>query len=463
MPEEKELIKKRGSYKGQLTIFANYLNTLDAASLGQTEVNELQLRFNRMESLYGKYDEVQLSIECNADSLDAQTLERAEFESLYYKTLAQAQKILSDCDKPDPCSSHLSSRPSTHKLVKLPMIQLPKFSGSYDNWLEFHDTFTSLIHSNDEIDNINKYHYLRASLEGSALIVIQSIEFSAANYEVAWKLLCDRFDNKRILIQNHVSALFNIQPISKESSVNLKRLIDQINKNLRALESLGEPTKHWDTLLIHIMTHKLDAKTYREWEEHKGNLVTNTRVTFDIFINFIKARSDLIETLEMSSSTVSHNVHAFLKPNSKLKALVSVRDPNNHNNKPVTRSPHRCPKCSGDHKLNSCPEFLALTNEMRLQLLPSYKICFNCFDSGHYANRCKKLGCKICHRKHNTLVHITGHKSKSLSTNCMSPRAESNKTCGHPDPHDSTATLSLAASVAASSRERPLIFCYQRR
>lgn len=275
MTEGKELIKKRGSIKGRLTAFASYLKTINVSKITAAEARELQLRLGKIESLYELYDEVQLAIECNSENMELQVEERTDFEKQYYKSCAYAQEVLDNCRKERDLlekESNASRSRSNHGLVKLPTIQLPKFGGSYERWLEFRDTFSSLIHDNDDIDEINKFHYLRASLEGSAAVVIQSIEFSANNYAVAWKLLCERFDNKRLLIQNHVSALFNIEPITKESSVTLKRVIDQISKNLRALESLGEPVSHWDTLVIYIVTHKLDAKTYREWEECKGQL-----------------------------------------------------------------------------------------------------------------------------------------------------------------------------------------------
>ena len=70
---------------------------------------------------------------------------------------------------------------SNIKCVKPPTIQLPKFSECYTNWLEFRDTFESLIHCNDEINNINKFHYLRSSLEGSAAVVVDAIQFSTTN------------------------------------------------------------------------------------------------------------------------------------------------------------------------------------------------------------------------------------------------------------------------------------------
>ncbi|KAJ0169598.1 hypothetical protein K1T71_014783 [Dendrolimus kikuchii] len=327
MSEEKELIKKRGSFKGRLTVFSNYLDGLLDTSLEGDDVSELQLRLRRMESMYEPYDEVQMRLECIVDDVQSQMSERSEFESLYYKTLSRAKNMLSNYNK--EIQSQHSDRASIHKPVKLPTIQLPKFNGNYNNWLEFRDTFTSLIHHNDEIDDINKFHYLRASLEGSAAVVIQSIEFSMTNYSVAWNLLCDRFDNTNLLIQNHISALFNIEVISKESSVALKGLIDQLNKNLRALESLGEPVKHWDTLLIYIITRKLDQKTFREWEEFKGRLGKDKPVLFEAFMRFIRNRADLVETLELSRNNSSHTP---TKSSPKFKSLVTTQSPNDSSN-----------------------------------------------------------------------------------------------------------------------------------
>lgn len=301
MSEERELVKKRGSFKGRLTAFHNFLDASSNKQLTSCEIKELQLRMGKIEALYEQYDEVQLRLECLVDDVKAQFSERAEFESLYYKTLSRSHELISKYKNDnESVNSDKCSRISQRKPVKLPTIQLPKFNGCYSNWLEFRDTFTSLIHCNDEIDQINKFHYLRASLEGSAAVVINSIGFSASNYDIAWKLICDRFDNKRLLVQNHVSSLFNLNTISKESSVALKGMIDQLNKNLRTLESLGEPVQHWDTLLIYIVTRKLSQQTYREWEEHKGRIDKDSTITFDAFLQFIRTRADLVETLELT-------------------------------------------------------------------------------------------------------------------------------------------------------------------
>lgn len=66
---------------------------------------------------------------------------------------------------------------NTNTIIKLPTTALPSFDGSFENWLEFCDTFISLIHNATEINPIQKLHYLRSFLKGSDLLAIKSLEF----------------------------------------------------------------------------------------------------------------------------------------------------------------------------------------------------------------------------------------------------------------------------------------------
>lgn len=203
-----------------------------------------------------------------------------------------------------------------------------------------------------------------------------------------------------------------------------------MNKNLRALESLGEPVKQWDTLLIHILSHKLDSKSYREWEELKGRLDKSKSIELDTFITFLRNRADLIETLELSrnQTAVVNQPQGFKSP-TKLKTFISVQDPSCSDTQSVASSISKCcPNCNNEsHNLVNCPQFLSLTPNARLKSLFRYKICFNCFRSGHYANHCKKPGCKLCKRRHNTLIHVTNFErnqafnDSTISTDNVSP------------------------------------------
>lgn len=307
----RDLNTLRGTKKGALTKFRNYvmpLSTSTVETITSLQIKELTIRLTKIENLFFEFDHIQTRIELLCDD-EQQSLERELFESQYYSTVSIAQEIIENysksnenlnknenhCSNKSSCSSACSGQLSN---VKLPTTNLPKFDGNYLMWLEYRDTFDSLINSNESISSINKFHYLRASLEGNAAVVIKSIEFTSKNYNEAWGLLCDRFDNKKILINNHLKAIFNFEPIARESHKALRSLIDHITKNLRSLQSLDLPTDSWDVLIIYLMSTKIDPVTLRKWEESKNN--HTDLPTLPEFLNFLRNRADILETMLVS-------------------------------------------------------------------------------------------------------------------------------------------------------------------
>ncbi|XP_041978577.1 uncharacterized protein LOC121732692, partial [Aricia agestis] len=316
----KELVKRRGGYKAKLTYFANFVKLLPTSDLTPFQLSELQYRVSAMETLYNDFDTLQTELELLSENTSEAYAEREQFELLYYAQMGLARSLL---EPPRPSSPPLVSAASTsdnlhgsgckHDFVRLPKIDLPHFNGDYQHWLEFRDTYISLIHNNSSIQDINKFHYLRATLKGSAALVIKSIDFKADNYAIAWQLLTDRYNNERLLINNHVQALFNFELIPKESSASLRNMIDVTNKNLKALETLGQPTSQWDILIIFIMSKKLDVVTHREWEEFKNNL--DKYPNLKDFVKFLSNRADLIESINNcnSNTKLTHNTNKYLQ------------------------------------------------------------------------------------------------------------------------------------------------------
>lgn len=113
------------------------------------------------------------------------------------------------------------------------------FTGSYDDWYSYQDTFEKLIHDNAQLTDIEKFHYLRSSLQDNAAQIIKSIETTSDNYMEAWSAVKEHFDNKRWIIQKHIRAIFDTPTLNKENHVNLRELLDTILKHLRSRPSRG--------------------------------------------------------------------------------------------------------------------------------------------------------------------------------------------------------------------------------
>lgn len=65
-------------------------------------------------------------------------------------------------------------------------------------------------------------------MKGRAAQCLQSLSLSNENYDAAWKLLKSRFENKRLIVQHHIQALFDLPILAKESASSLRKLIDDV-------------------------------------------------------------------------------------------------------------------------------------------------------------------------------------------------------------------------------------------
>lgn len=65
---------------------------------------------------------------------------------------------------------------------------------------------------------------------------------SALNYEIAWGLLKDRYDNKRAIVYSHIKAIMELPVLTKENVNELRRVADGAARHIQALNALKRPT-----------------------------------------------------------------------------------------------------------------------------------------------------------------------------------------------------------------------------
>jgi len=119
---------------------------------------------------------------------------------LYQITMDYMAECLEELEQ--SVSPNQSLNNSTHSdnsslsLRHLPAIQLPPFSGKFEEWESFRDRFTLLIIQNKKLSDFNRMHFLASNLTGRARDTIASFTVTADNFEIAWKALAARFENK---------------------------------------------------------------------------------------------------------------------------------------------------------------------------------------------------------------------------------------------------------------------------
>lgn len=69
-------------------------------------------------------------------------------------------------------------------------------------------------------------------------------------------------------------------------------------------------------------------------------------------------------------------------------------------------TPAPCALCNKPHLLSQCGEFKKLLPAARLSQAQQLRACFNCLNLGHRSRECTRSSCKICGKRHHTLLHL---------------------------------------------------------
>lgn len=311
-------------------------------------------------------------------------------------------------------SSQGSSGDGFKSNVKLPKVNIDSFSGQcYSDWTTFRDLFLSLIHRNVALDDVQKLLYLKGYLVGEAKQLLSSIQITHDNYLRAWKLLEDRYDNKRYVSNQILERLLCQKNIVYESANSLKGILDTTNDCLAALSNVGINTKNWDILVIHIVAKKLDPESRRQWEFNASDENASDELpTYKQFQEFLTKRYRALEFLDPRSNITPKSQSRYNLPVSKVKSMH------------VTQG--QCVYCSEEHTLANCTAFKRNAVESRRNFVQANKICFNCLGVNHTAHTCKaNLKCRICLRRHHTLLHPASANDAVASTSHVSRANES--------------------------------------
>ncbi|GFS45442.1 DUF1758 domain-containing protein [Trichonephila inaurata madagascariensis] len=117
--------------------------------------------------------------------------------------------------------------------LKLPTLSLSIFSGVTEEWLAFSDLFKAAVSNNKNLTGAQKLQYLKGSLKSDTLKIVNSLSITNDNFEIAWKLLRDRYFNKREIM----SSLTRGTSEQNENSrvVDVTSCISDVNPDVQIL------------------------------------------------------------------------------------------------------------------------------------------------------------------------------------------------------------------------------------
>ncbi|XP_062711045.1 uncharacterized protein LOC134289057 [Aedes albopictus] len=322
-------------------------------------------------------------------------------------------------------------------------VPIPTFEGSYANWPKFKAIFQDLMANSGDSDAIKLYH-LDKALVGEAAGVLDAKVISEGNYQQAWAILTDRFENKRIIVETHIRGLFNIPKMASGTCKELRRRHDECTRHVESLKYLEQKFLGVsDLFLVHILSSSMDQATRMAWEatQKKGEIPTYAQT-----ISFLQTRCQMLENCEMAFQNPTSQ--PLPKPSSKGQAPSKAAGVKVHAAATESQKKDKCDFCQGTHRNYQCDAISSLPFEKRIEKVRTSGVCFNCLRKGHSARDCSSpKTCQKCQKRHHTQLHNEELKqepkpSVSVPAQEKSPPIDQNK-----------------VSVSTSTRETPQLSC----
>lgn len=392
-------------FKALRQIAVNQMNELKSFAERASKDRRWEIQFNRLfdrfeamnEEFRKNHQNVISLMATQDDDLMAEEAIRTEFEFSSSCVFAIHYTIF--CDKMPSSQANQSVASSNKPNVRLPQIEIPKFNGDIKSFKPFFDMFSSLVHENPDLSDIEKFNYLVSFLQGPPLTLVQCTPMTADNYQTAFESLKNRYDNKRIIALAHLQSIDNAPFInaSLKNSKSLRNLTDIFSENIAALKNMQFPVEEWSFVLYYLFCKHLDQETVEKYQ--MDELTDNSTIpSFDSIKNYVMRHCNALDTIDFSpKNSISLRSQTRPKNSPKFGQTFFGTIANNK----------VCAFCKSNHQIYKCSEFLKKSPFDRLNYAKNHSWCTNCLSSQHSIGNCNsELSCRHCSKRHHSLLHL---------------------------------------------------------
>ena len=432
MAVEFDKVKKtRSTYRRNITKLVTKINDLLAA--GSEECDKGKLRYHQSD-LYDKLNELKAADKVILDNLienaeqdvvDKEMDEIDDYKEKASTTLFKIEEVIgklqigesppiqrgsssemSRSGSKENVQSEVSTTVSTvggvKVNVKLPKLEIRKFTGKIHEFQEFWDSFRSAIHDNEALSKVDKFKYLKSYLEDQARSAISGIPLTDNNYDTAVELLQKRFGKPEVVQLSYINQLLNLMPVFNEKHVQrLRALQDQIKTNFRGLQAQGVDAKTYSSIVVPILMEKIP-------ESVRFNMIRSSDK------NQLKwTLEDLTVALDKELE-IRESHTPSLKAGSAVQSSEKVTSGSRYQGGTATAlfvdAKKKCVFCLKDHLPELCDQVTEI--DERKGILKKYARCFACLNSNHRAFECRSKGvCRNCKGKHHTSICSTNTRN----------------------------------------------------
>ena len=261
--------------------------------------------------------------------------------------------------------------------TKLPKINLPFFSGNQIEWTSFWDIFNQSIHTDPNIQEVEKLIYLRGQLKGDAFRLISSYPIEVSTYPIVIALLKNTYGEAEHIKLAHTLDFFKIPEI-KHTAQDLAEFRASMDQHTIALDNHNLSIKEFQTISLYTkLPHSLRVIFKRDLGADLMNYdVFAAKVTKEMANLNLSERVNSGQTYKKQplASIASYGVQTNQRQNLNKKGYA--------NTKSVS-----CILCNQAHYWSVCSTYG--TPEGRRERAQSLGLCFLCLNSDHAVDRCQ--------------------------------------------------------------------------
>ncbi|GAB1865885.1 Peptidase aspartic putative domain-containing protein [Camponotus japonicus] len=258
-PKVKAIVAAATELYGKIA--RSYQNLMKLGSAKVT-LGAVEVRLQNLEKLWTKFDTMNDELVAHIAQLKNEEYMKQDVPALAEEVYLVNKGLLLDLKSALHAKVPAPAKPTAR--TTLLRIQLPTFSEKYEDWPAFRDLFKSIIGKDTSTSPVEKLHYLKTCLKGEAELLIRSLTTTDENFERAWKILSDYYENKRLLIRSYLANFLALPKMKSESAVEMRKVFHGIKATVGALEGIGRPVVSSEDLFVYLSVELLDPRSRRE-------------------------------------------------------------------------------------------------------------------------------------------------------------------------------------------------------
>ena len=182
------------------------------------------------------------------------------------------------------------------------------FKGDVLSFPSYWELFDVNINSHITLTPVQKFNYLKTTLQEEPSTLIANLEMTAANYNSALEILKDRYGDKQRISEAHYRKVLNLDP-ETEGYTHLKPFFDNLEPHIRGLEAQNKKKEAFGDILTLLLMDKLSGDLRRCLaRDHR-------KTTWTIDIDLLTAIKRELQVMEQDKTKETNSI-TKLQPHS---------------------------------------------------------------------------------------------------------------------------------------------------